>query len=141
MDSLFKQYQGVFENQNQSLPEKKGTKFFTYNHFPLQDAIGRKEVKIIWIEYQKLIISGIEPEELIFKIVSKVRDLLAISKGATAESLEIKDYPYRKSKADLKNWKKEELEEFYSKLVAIYHESRMGGENLGISLEKLLLKL
>ena len=138
--SLFKEYEGVFEEEAEKAPEKK-EKTYAYSPFALQDAIGEKNIKKIWIEFIRLRNMPIESEELIHKIISKVRDMTAISLGATASDLEIKDYPFNKSKRDLKNWKIEELKNFYTRLVTIYHRSRMGGEELDIALEKTLLQL
>jgi len=93
-------------------------------------------------------LTGIEAEELIYKIVSKVKDMVAIKMGAGKEDLGIqKDFPYNKSKRDAKNWKREDLESFYTKLVEIYHRSRMearlavgqGGCELDIALEEIIL--
>jgi DNA polymerase III gamma/tau subunit len=143
--SLFKEYQGAFVEKD--LPAQTGDapkkqNFFGFNPFPLQDALGEKNTKKVWIEYEKLRNDGIEAEELIHKIVSKVRDMAMIILGAKAEDLVMKDFPFNKSRAHTKNWKVEDLKNLYTKLVAIYHESRMsGGEELDIALEKVLLKL
>ena len=78
----------------------------------------------------------------IHKIISKVKDMVAINQGATKEDLGIKDYPFSKSKKDLKNWKTEDLKNFYGVLVEIYHRSRMeSGNELDVALEKLLLSI
>lgn len=144
-NNLFKEYKGIFETENAEkdtgLKQKKEN-FFGYNPFALQDAIGERSVKKIWIEYIKLRLAGIEAEELIHKIVSKVRDMVAIAMGAGKEDLGIqKDYPYNKSKKDLKNWKVEDLKNLYTKLVSVYHGSRMGAEELETALEKTLLSI
>jgi len=139
--SLFKEYENLFSDKEEILEEKR-EKGYAYSPFALQDALGEKNVKNIWIEYQKLLLQGVVAEDLIFKIVSKVRDMASIKSGAGKEALGIKDYPYNKSKRDLKNWKPEELQNFYAKLVAVYHQSRMaGGESLDTALEKILLSL
>ena len=144
--NLFKEYKGVFETEEaeeSSDSKQKKERVFGYSPFALQDAIGEKSAKKAWIEYQKLRLAGIEAEELIHKIVSKVRDMAAISMGANKEDLGIqKDYPYNKSKRDAKNWKEEDLKKFYTKLVEIYHLSRMeSGNQLDIALEKTILFL
>jgi DNA polymerase III gamma/tau subunit len=146
--NLFKEYKGVFEKETPTHeavggPTKSVGRVFGYSPFALQDAIGEKSAKKAWIEYQKLRLAGIEAEELIHKIVSKVRDMAAISMGANKEDLGIqKDYPYNKSKRDAKNWKEEDLKKFYTKLVEIYHLSRMeSGNQLDIALEKTILFL
>ena len=138
--SLFKEFEGLFFEEKEEKKEKKSQEY-AYSPFALQDAIGEKSAKKIWIEYQKLLFQGIEVEDLIHKILSKVRDMAFIGLGAEASDLGIKDFPYGKSKRDLKNWKPEELKNFYTKLVSMYHEARMGKEDLEIALEKALLQL
>lgn len=140
-NSLFEEYENLFKEEDVAKKEPKDFEF-TYSPFALQDAIGEKSAKKIWIEYQKLRISGIEAEELVYKIIGKIRDMLAITKGATKEDLGMaKDYPYNKSKKDVKNWKPKELEILYSKIVEAYNTSRMGGENFDIALEKAILNI
>ncbi len=139
--SLFKEFKNLFSEKEDLEKKSQKEKDYLYSPFALQDAVGARDIKKTWLEYQKLLLQGIQPEELIHKIISKVKDMAAISKGATATDLGIKDFPYNKSKKDLKNWKKEDLENFYTKLVSIYHKSRMGGESLDTALEKTLLEL
>jgi DNA polymerase III delta subunit len=140
-DSLFKQYKDVFEEKEEETAEKKPREY-EYSPFALQDAIGAKDAKAAWIEYVRLRAIGIEAEAIMPNVISKARDMLAIIRGASQADLQIKNpFPYNKSKKDGKNWKEEELENFYTKLVAIYHESRMGGEELEVALEKTILNL
>lgn len=140
-ENLFKEYENVFIEERVIKNEPKNFEF-TFSPFALQDAIGEKSAKKIWIEYQKLRISGIEAEELVYKIAGKIRDVLAIIKGATKEDLGIaKDYPYNKSKKDSRNWKTKELEIFYSKIIDAHICSRTGGEDLDVALEKAILSI
>ena len=146
MNNLFKEYEGVFEAENAEEdlePKKKKERVFAYSPFALQDAVGEKNVKKTWIEYEKLRLAGIKAEGIIHNIVSKVRDMVAISLGASKEDLGIqKDWQYNKSKTNLKNWKPEELKNFYAKLVEMYNKSRMESDNeLDVALEKTLLML
>ncbi|KKR29172.1 MAG: hypothetical protein UT61_C0035G0007 [Candidatus Woesebacteria bacterium GW2011_GWA1_39_8] len=147
--NLFKEYEGIFAptpeevgGPTESVGQAKKEKVFGYSPFALQDAIGEKNVKKAWIEYEKLRLAGIEAEELIYKIVSKAMHMSAIIEGANAEDLGIKDYPYSKSKKDSRNWREEDLKKFYTKLIEIHHKSRMESNNeLDISLEKTLLSI
>jgi hypothetical protein len=52
--------------------------------------------------------------------------MVSISNGATQDDLGLKDFPFNKSKRDLKNWKIDDLKNFYTKFVFAYHHSRMG---------------
>jgi len=139
--SLFAEYQNVFVEKVEAPKEEKKTNFFGYNPFLLQDALGEKSAKKVWVEFERLQNDGVEAEELIHKIISKVRDMGMISLGAKAEDLVMKDFPFNKSKSHTKNWKIEELKTLYTSLVTIYHEARMGKEDLDIALEKVLLGL
>jgi hypothetical protein len=159
MDNLFKEYKGVFEAEAPTREavggstEKVGQKkerVFGYSPFALQDALGERNVKKAWIEYEKLRLADIEAEELIHKIVAKIRDMVAISAGASKEDLGLKDYPFTKSRKDIKNWKEENLKDLYTKLVTIYHQSHMGarlngavgqGDELDVAIEKILLSI
>lgn len=139
--NLFKEYQGAF-TEKEEFPKEKEEKFFAYSPFVLQDGVGEKNPKKAWIEYNRLRAEGILAEDLIHKIVSKVRDMALILAGAIATDLSMKDFPYNKSRRDLKNWKTEDLKNFYTTLISIYHRSRMDqGEELDIALEKVLLSL
>jgi hypothetical protein len=139
-NNLFKEYKSVFKEEIPISKEKKEREF-GYKPFALQDALGEKSAKKAWIEYEKLRLVGIDEEEIVYKIMSKVRDMAAIIIGASKEDLNLKDYPYNKSKKDLKNWKEEELKNLYTKLVEMYHNSRIKGDDLDIALEKALLSL
>lgn len=143
MDSLFKQYEGIFKEKPEESKKEKGGFEYAFNPFALQDAIGEKNVKKIWIEYQKLRFSGIAAEEIIHKIISKAKDMLAISFGADMDDLGIKNaYPFNKSKKDSKNWSKSELIAFYTKMIKSYHRSRLeSGYELDLALEKILLSI
>jgi len=140
MDNLFKEYEGVFQ-EKEDAPKKPSSFEYAYSPFALQDAIGEKSAKKAWIEYEKLKLSGIEAEELVHKIISKARDMSAIISGADREDFGLKDYPFNKSKRDAKNWKAENLKNFYTRLTEIYHRSRIGGEELDTALEKIILNI
>lgn len=140
MESLFREYEGLFKEKEKK--DETETPFvYAYSPFALQDAIGAKDIKKTWIEYQKLKMQEVSSEELIYKIINKVREMLAIKKGADKESLNIKkDFSFNKSKIHSKNWKDPDLESFYTKLIIAFHKSRQG-ENLEVSLEKLILNI
>jgi DNA polymerase III delta subunit len=140
-NNLFKEYKDIFKEEEASPSKEKKERTFGYNPFALQDALGEKSAKKAWIEYEKLRLVGIDEEEIVYKIMSKVRDMAAIIIGASKEDLNLKDYPYNKSKKDLKNWKEEELKNLYTKLVEMYHNSRIKGDDLDIALEEALLSL
>lgn len=139
--NLFKEYENIFEEE--MLEVKRAGKFeFAYNPFALQDAIGERSAKKAWIEYQKLRISGVEADELVFKIASKIKDILSIIKGVSKEDLGIiKDLPFNKSKKAAKNWQEKSLADLYTRLITAYHEARMGKKELDAALEEIILSI
>jgi hypothetical protein len=150
VNSLFVQYEGVFEEKEEQKKDKP-QKSYAYNPFPFQDAVGENNPKKAWIEYTKLVLSGVEPDELIHKVISKVREMVFINLGATADDLNIKPYAFSKSKSHFKNWGTKKLQSAYEELVFIYHNQRLGimendfsansKTDIKIALEKFLLSL
>ncbi|MBN2093977.1 MAG: hypothetical protein JW740_01200 [Candidatus Zambryskibacteria bacterium] len=148
--NLFKEYKEVFEKEPEELKTKK-EKIFSYYPFALQDALGERNVKKVWIEYEKLRFNGAEAEELVYKIISKLKNMLAIKLGASKTDLELKDYSYNKSKSHAKNWEAEKLEHFFTQTVYAYHASRMDTKTpfirndlkgeLDLVLEKIILSI
>ncbi len=140
MQSLFKQYEGVFAEEIQTQTKTESKEPFNKGGFALADAVGKKSAKEAWVEYIKQVNSGVPIEMIHGSIVAKVRDIL-LSQKANASGLGIHPFVYQKAKADFKNWDKVKLEHFYDKLVLLYHESRMGEDDLALATEKLLLAL
>lgn len=140
MQSLFKQYEGVFEEEIQTPTKTEIKEPFNKGGFALADAVGKKSAKEAWVEYIKQVNSGVPIEMIHGSIVAKVRDILLAQK-ANASDLGIHPFVYQKAKADFKNWDKAKLEQFYDRLVISYHESRMGEDDLALATEKLLLAL
>lgn len=111
-----------------------------FNPFTLPDAVGRHDAKAAWIEYQRAVFAGGESEELHARIWAKVRDMMT-TRTATAEELGIHPFVYKGAKAGIKNWPDDRISQFAEKLVAIYHQSRLGGPDLATALERELLTL
>ena len=119
---------------------RKGKDEDGYNPFALADAVGKGSSKEAWIEYSRARIMGVGPEELHARVWGKVRDMLS-SQGAGPIELGIHPFVYKKAKADFKNWKGATLRNFSDELLSIYHDSRLGGEELRGALEKLILNI
>lgn len=111
-----------------------------FNLFALADAVGKKSAKEAWIEYERARLAGVEPEELHGRVWGKARDMIS-SEKATATELGIHPFVHKKAKADLSNWPRDTLNNFTDQLLDIYHESRLGGDELDLAMEKLLLSI
>jgi len=140
-EPLFKQYKGVFDEEDLEMRGKQEKSARPKNNFfALPDAVGQKDAKAAWLQYILARKTGLEPEMLHANIAGKVRDML-LSAKASVEELQMHSFVYKKAKSDFSRWNRQELQEFYDKLVFIYHEARMAGTDLDIGIEKTLLTI
>lgn len=84
--------------------------------FALANALGKRDRKNLWLLYRKAIDDGASPEQLVGMLAWKARSMLG-KEGSEAA---------RKLSGDI---------------VAVYHESRRGGGDMELLLEKLILTL
>src|SRR3989344_548804 len=139
--SLFKEYAGAFnEAEDLNLPKKNGVTKPKPNFFILPYAVGKRDAKEAWLQYTKARINGAEAEMLHAGIVGKARDMLLAQKASALE-LGLHPFVYSKAKAYFRNWKGEELQNFYDSLVFVYHDARMSGVDLDTAIEKALLTM
>lgn len=112
-----------------------------FNIFSFTDAIGARNKREAWMLYQKALASGMVAEELFYKFVWQVKIMLLASRTNSALEADMKDYPYRKAKGFLKNFKSMELERLSEKLVLGYHSVRRGEGEIETFVEKTILSL
>ncbi len=139
-EGLFTEYKGAFDEEVDSELKLAMASKQKGNFFALPDAVGQKNAKKAWIEYIKARTLLLEPEMLHGSIVAKVRDML-FSERASAGELEMHPFVYKKAKQDFNNWNREELQKLYYRLIFIHYQSRSGGDELDLALEKLLLSI
>lgn len=111
------------------------------NPFALADAVGNRDSKRLWHTFTEEITRGAKAEELHGQMVWQIKSILIAAKTKTAEEADMKDFPYRKAKGFIKNYKIEELEELLFKLVSAYHEAHRGKVELAVALEKIILEI
>ncbi len=112
-----------------------------FNIWALTDAIAERKKKDAWVLYQKALASGMVAEEIFWKLVWVVKSLLIAQRTKNYTETDMKEYPYKKAKANLKNFKEGELEELSEKLVLGLHNARRGEGDIGGLVEKMLLSL
>lgn len=117
-----------------------------YNPFAICDAFAEKNKVKAWIILQQALTQGIAAEEVFFKILWQVKNLLMVKKLNSAEIVNIAQetglHPFVAGKAlrASKNFTEEELENYSAEMVRIYHQERRGEGELEIEFEKLLIK-
>jgi hypothetical protein len=126
------------EEDEKPLLDKKGREF---NVFALTNALGERDKREAWVLYQKALAAGITAEEIFFKIMWQVKSMLLADRTKTAEEADMKDFPYKKAKSFLKNFKAGELEKLSEDLVIGYHKARRGEGEIETLVEKVFLNL
>lgn len=120
------------------LGEKEDKRF---NIFQLTDAISARDKRNAWVIYQRALSSGMVADEIFWRVMWGVKSLLLSAKAKEVGETGLNPFVYKKAKANLRNWKTEELENLSESLVVGYHEARRGKGEIETLLEKTILKL
>jgi DNA polymerase III delta subunit len=117
-----------------------------YNPFAICDAIAEKNKLKAWILLQKAIMAGVSAEEVFWKVNWQVKNLLLIKKLSQTPRIDIVKesglHPFvvKKNLWSIKNFSEEELINFSSQLVNLYHNTRRGLTDFEVGLERLLIE-
>lgn len=118
-----------------------GAQSGTFNIFALADALGEKDKKRLWVLLQKSAHSRVSAEEIHGTLMWQIRMMLIAKQSKTAEECGVKPFVFNKAKRHAENYSLDELRELSQKFVAMYHNVRSGGAEVGVSLERLALEL
>jgi len=116
-----------------------------YNPFAICDAFAEKNKAKMWIIYQQALRQGIPAEEVFFKILWQIKNLLLVKKLATAGVADIakesglKPFVFGKAMRAAKSFSEDELVNYSYEMLKIYHKERRGESELPIEFEKLLI--
>lgn len=112
-----------------------------FNLFSLGDALGMRDKKNLWVLYYKAKKAGFEEEQIHGTLFWAVKNMILANSSHTAKEAGLNPFVFSKAKNFAKNFKKEELVEKESNLVSLYHDSRRGGCDLEVALERFVLNL
>ena len=112
-----------------------------FNIFSLTDSLGRRDKRGLWLLYQKALAQGFPPEEIHGVLFWQMKAMLAASLTKTAEEAGFKPFVFLKAKNFAGNFLPAELKTLLSKMVAIYHNAHLGGPDLDVALENLILEI
>ena len=124
-----------------SAPKKKE---IPQNNFAIADAIGVKDKKNIWVEFEKARRAGRVMEELHGTIFWAFKSIYICKTMEKEEALAtgMKDFTFRTYKNYAKNYLVDDLEKKLTQLKEMYHDAhRSGGGDLDILLERFLLSI
>ncbi len=125
----------------------KGLTSGKYNPFAICDAVAAKDKSRAWILSQQALLAGVPAEEIFYKIVWQIKNLLLLKKlndakvGNLEKETKLHPYVIKKTLAATWNFSEEELKNYSFELVKIYHDVRRGLEEFPTGLEKFLLTI
>ena len=116
------------------------------NFFHIADAVAAKDKARAWLLFQKSLIMGFDSEEVFWKIVWQIKNLLLLKKlnhlpeRKIAELTRLHPYVIKKTVSASRFFTEEELSRCSSNLVRLYHDSRRGLADFETGVEKFLIK-
>lgn len=126
--------------QVQFLNSKKEIKKNTSNIFDLAQAIGDRDRKKTWILYTSFL-KEFSPEEIYGIIWWQIKTMLLVNQTNSASEAGLKDFLYSNTKKKCQNYSKIELDLLASKLIQLYHDSRLINKDLSLNLENFILSI
>ena len=117
------------------------------NIFHITDAIAAKDRGRAWFLFQKAMLSGADIEEIFWKIVWQIKNLLIIKKlqplpeKKIIEKTHLHPYVVKKTASSVRLYAEEELAQYSSELINLYHNARRGRTDFETGIEKFLIKL
>ncbi len=107
--------------------------------FDICNPIINRDKKNLWVTFHEML-EMYAPEELHGTFFWQFKNISIASKASQADS-GLAPFPYSNAKKALNNYSEKEILEKTSELSKIIHESRVGGVELPIALEKFVLNI
>lgn len=138
----FKKLKDLNEKQDLEKTRKEKNAIFQFI-----DAFSEKKPRLAWFLLQKLLIDGVDEEDIFWKIFWQVKNLAGLKSEQNApfnlivQKSKLHPYVVKKCLKVLPIFDKEKLEELSKNLLEIYQDNRYNKIELSFGIEKLLLNL
>jgi len=109
--------------------------------FYLADALGGRDKKRLWTLFQKARGDGVSDEEIHGILFWQAKNIALAKTTKSANEAGIAPFPFQKSVNFSKNYKDEEIKDILRKLTRMFHDSHRGAYELGIALERFILRI
>lgn len=142
--SLAPTWRKKLEQAGAKLSESKSGKVAgeSFNPFALSDAVLARDRKALWLEYQKLLALRLAPEEIFWKLVWPVKNMLLVKSSGGGGTSRLSPGVASRARSALSRFADGEVEELSGRLVRLWHETKEeGGGDFAIGLEQLILTL
>ncbi len=107
-------------------------------YFKITDLVAGRKKNDAWLLFQEEVLKGIDVEEVFFKVMWQIKNLLLVKKGGGKN---LHPFVYKKTQKNTELFKDGELEKFLGEFIDLYHKSRRGAADIKIGLEKFLLRI
>jgi len=121
------------ESVNQGFKKKE------FNIFVLGDALGSRDPFKAWSIYRNAIESGYEAENIIGTLFWQMKSIKLAYSAKTAGEAGLNPFVFGNCKKFTKNFTENEIDEYISRLIIIYHDGHRGILDAEIGLEMFLL--
>ncbi len=119
--------------------EFAATKAERFNSFAIAEALAKKDKRNMWVLLNQAQSAGLRNEEIIGMLWWQLKALRLAKLTRTPEEAGMKDYPYKKSKQALSNFKDGEVERLSRSLLELYHLAHQGKRDMDLALEEWVL--
>lgn len=115
--------------------------------FKITDAVSEKNKGRAWLLFQKSLLMGADAEEIFWKILWQIKNLLIIKglgylqEKQIVQKTKLHHYVVKKTLSASRNFNEEELSRYSKELIDLYHDSRRGLGDFETGIEKFLIKL
>lgn len=110
-----------------------------FNVFALGDALASRESFKAWALYRQAVEKGIESESILGTLFWQMKSVKLASSAQTAGEVGLNPFVFGNCKRFARNFSPNELDQYISNLLALYHDGHRGMVDIEIGLEKLLL--
>ena len=83
--------------------------------------------------------AGLSAEEILWKLIWAINNLLLVKNTKDATKLKMKPYPLTKAKTSAKTFSNDELKKLSTGFLDLYHTTYLGTDEFEFGLEKIIL--
>ncbi|MCX6713487.1 MAG: hypothetical protein NTV48_00030, partial [Candidatus Vogelbacteria bacterium] len=112
-----------------------------FNIFSVIDAFTARNKNRAWALYQEAMMKGISAEEILWKLIWAVNNLLVVKNTKDLDKLKMKPFVLTKTKVTARNFSNEELKKLSSSFLNLYHTTFLGTDEFEFGLEKIILEV
>lgn len=140
LKKLKKKIENVFEFQSGKVHQSAERKRFSDKGdiFRVTDSFMSKQKEKTWLLCQETFLDGVPAEDVFWKIVWQVKNLLLVKSGGGKE---LHPFVYGKTKKSAHKFSEKELHQYSAELVDLYHEGRQGRRDIEAGLERFILRM